>query len=90
MGIIPKPKGQRLRNTIPITQPTEIMGKDKPKPPAKPAAVATPTEGDTVTAQRGTQRDALKKKKQQQTVYGGAPKSSPAGATGVGGSNVLG
>lgn len=48
------------------------MGKGpKVKKPPTPAPVAVPQEANTAQLERSNMRDALQKKKRQQTVYGG-------------------
>lgn len=44
-------------------------GSSKPKPPPKPAPIATPSEADTAQVTRSSQQDEIKRKKRQQTVF---------------------
>lgn len=58
------------------------MGGSKPKPPPKPAPIATPSEADTAQVKRSSQQDEMRRRKRQQTVFGGD--------MGAGSKNVLG
>ena len=62
------------------------MGKSKPKMKDAPKAapLATPTEADTAEVKRSSQLDEAKRRKRQQTVFGGGD------SKGFGSNNVLG
>lgn len=60
-----------IKYDIANSQHSIDMGKGKPKPPPKPAPVATPEVADSQELERSAVREQLRKKKRQQTVYGG-------------------
>lgn len=62
-------------------------GSSKQTAPPKPAPIATPSEADTAGVKRSTQMDEAKRRKRQQTVYGGSDMNK---GSGVASTNVLG